>query len=185
MGWTVQAASHTGALCFVRAAAHDPAVLEYSDQPPPIWLRYGSSDGRRVRPVAHTPACFVLWRDRAGWGECKDDPELRRLEARHPHRYCRDDAGRWHCPPGERYATAGGLCYQLYCAAAVKWVGQHHVDFLQEYRRTAADLVSAAAAHEMQGLVAATAGLSIAGVLDRRIHATADDLSALSAAGHR
>lgn len=183
MGWTVQAESHTVELCFVRVAEHDAAVLEYYDQPPPIWLRYCTRDGRHVRPVAHTPDFFVLWHDVAGWVECKDDTELRRLEAHNPHRYCRDDTGRWHCPPGEQYAAAVGLRYRVYSSADVNWVWQDNLDFLQDYLRADADLVSDVAAREIERLVAATPGLSIAQALDRLGSATADDLYTLIAAG--
>jgi putative transposase len=183
MGWTVQAESHTVELGFVRAAEHDAAVLEYYDQPPTIWLRYRTRDGRQVRPVAHTPDFFVLWHDSAGWVECKDDTELRRLETHNPHRYCRDDAGRWRCPPGEQYAATVGLRYRVYSSADVNWVWQDNLDFLQDYLRAGPDLVSDVAAREIETLVAATPGLSITQVLDHLGGATADDLYALIAAG--
>jgi len=162
MGWTVQTESHTVELCFARIAEHDQEIHEYYDQPPAIVLRYRTPDGRTVRPVRHTPDYFVLWRDHAGWVECKDDPNLRRLETHNPHRYCCDATGRWRCPPGEEYACTLGLSYQVYCSSAVNWVYQDNLDFLQDYLRASQDLVAEEAAREIQTMVVADPGLSIA-----------------------
>jgi transposase InsO family protein len=183
MGWTVQTESHTVELCFARIAEHDQEIHEYYDQPPAIVLRYRTPDGRTVRPVRHTPDYFVLWRDHAGWVECKDDPNLRRLETHNPHRYCCDATGRWRCPPGEEYACTLGLSYQVYCSSAVNWVYQDNLDFLQDYLRASQDLVAEEAAREIQTMVVADPGLSIAQVLRQLDHATADDLYGLIATG--
>ncbi len=182
MGWTVQAESHTVELCFARDAEHDEDVCEYYDQPAAIWLRYCSKEGRQVRPVHHTPDYFVLWRDRAGWVECKQEAELRRLEEWNPNRYCRK-ADHWCCPPGEHYAMSLGLCYQVYSSTEVNWVWQDNLDFLQDYLRTDADLVTDDAARQIRALVEEEPGVSVAHVLGRLTRATADDLYALIAAG--
>lgn len=183
MGWMVQAESHTVELCFARAAEHDEDVCEYYDQPAAIWLRYCTKEGRQVRPVRHTPDYFVVWRDRAGWVECKEEAELRRLEERNPNRYCRNADGHWCCLPGEHYAMALGLCYQVYSSAGVNWVWQDNLDFLQDYLRADDDLVSDDATRQIRALVEDEPGVSVAQVLARLTRATADDLYALIAVG--
>jgi hypothetical protein len=103
MGVTIQFESHRVELAFVREMEHDLAVLEYYDQPPPIPLDYKTAKGRHLR-VVHTPDFFVMREAAAGWEECKVEEELHRLSERIPNRYCRDEQGTWHCPPGEGYA---------------------------------------------------------------------------------
>jgi transposase InsO family protein len=76
-----------------------------------------------------------------------------------------------------------GLSYQVYSSAEVNWVWQDNLDFLQDYLRADDDLVSADATQEIEALVDADPGLSVAQALARLTHATADDLYALLAAG--
>jgi len=77
MGVTVQFESHRVELAGIYEMEHDPSVLEYFDQPPPIKLTYESPTGRSMG-VWHTPDFFVI-RDRgAGWEEWKTEEELQR-----------------------------------------------------------------------------------------------------------
>lgn len=48
MGRTVQFESHTVELAGIWDYEHDPLVLEFYDQPPPIKLRYESARGRSL-----------------------------------------------------------------------------------------------------------------------------------------
>ncbi len=48
MGVTIQFESHRVELAFVYEMEHDPAVLEYYDQPPSIPLAYEAANGRRL-----------------------------------------------------------------------------------------------------------------------------------------
>ena len=56
MGVTIQFESHRVELPFVYEMEHDPAVLEYYDQPPSIPLAYPAVSGRRL------PALSVVFR---------------------------------------------------------------------------------------------------------------------------
>jgi putative transposase len=99
MGVTIQAESHKNEFAGVYEMEHDPAVLEYYDQPPSITLHYQAKNGRAIG-VLHTPDYFVIRSDSAGWEEWKTEEDLLRLADKMPHRYFRGEGGQWHCPPG-------------------------------------------------------------------------------------
>jgi hypothetical protein len=134
MGVTIQFESHRVELPFVYEMEHDPAVLEYYDQPPSIPLAYPTASGRRLL-VMHTPDYFVLRHDSAGWVECKTEDDLEKLAIRSPHRYVRDDAGNWRCPPGEAHASALDLDYSVWSSSKVNWNLQRNLQFLDDYLR--------------------------------------------------
>src|SRR5437763_10691429 len=48
MGVVIQAESHKNELAGVYEMEHDPTVLEYFDQPPPITLLYQAKNGRSI-----------------------------------------------------------------------------------------------------------------------------------------
>jgi hypothetical protein len=73
----------------------------------------------------------------AGWEECKMEEELDRLAVKSANRYCRDETGRWRCPPGETYAAQFGLYYQVVSSAGINWIWQRNIIFLDDYLRTA------------------------------------------------
>src|SRR5438445_34335 len=126
MGVTIQAESHRNELAGIYEKEHDPATLEYYDQPPPIKLVYPAKSGRRVG-VLHTPDYFVLRTDSVGWEEWKMAEELERLADAMPHRYRRGDDGQWQCPPGEEYAQPLGFFYRVRSSAEIDWVFQRNL----------------------------------------------------------
>lgn len=134
MGVTIQFESHRVELPFVYEMEHDPAVLEYYDQPPSIPLAYPAASGRRLS-VMHTPDYFVLRQDSVGWVECKAEDDLQKLAIKSPHRYVRDDVGNWRCPPGEDHAAALGLDYRVWSSTKVNWNLQRNLQFLDDYLR--------------------------------------------------
>jgi putative transposase len=134
MGVTIQFESHRVELPFVYEMEHDPAVLEYYDQPPSIPLAYPTASGRRLS-VMHTPDYFVLRHDSAGWVECKTESDLEKLAIKSPHRYVRDDLGNWRCPPGETHALALGLDYRVWSSTKINWNLQRNLQFLDDYFR--------------------------------------------------
>jgi putative transposase len=107
-------------------------VIEYYDQPEKIALKYRSKTGRQVT-AWHTPDFFVIREDGVSWEEWKTEAELEQLGEKHPHRYCRDEQGRWHCPPGKAYANQFGLNYRLRSNAEINWVLYSNLEFLHEY----------------------------------------------------
>src|SRR5947209_16610698 len=78
MGCTIQFESHRGELAFIYQLEHDPAVLEFYDQPEPIKLTYQGKTGRQVG-LFHTPDFYVLREDGWRWVECKMEDQLRQL----------------------------------------------------------------------------------------------------------
>jgi putative transposase len=135
MGRVIQAESHQVELPAVHWMEQDDAVLEYYDQPCKIELEYESKKGRSVR-VKHTPDFFVMKVDWAGWEEWKTDEGLNELMTTTPNRYCRNEQGRWHCPPGENYAARAGLEYRVRASSEINWIFQRNVQFFDDYWRT-------------------------------------------------
>ena len=164
MGVTIQFESHRNELAAIYAMEHSRAVVEYWDQPPPIKLTYRTPAGRAVG-VLHTPDFFVLRTDAAGWEEWKLEDDLRRLAERQPQRYCRTAAGTWRCPPGEAYAQACGLSYQLRSSAEINWVFQRNMLFLEDYLRAEPAPSPPAVAETIQRMVAAQPGMTLQALL--------------------
>jgi putative transposase len=134
MGVTIQAESHKNELAGVYEMEHDPTVLEYFDQPPPITLHYQAKNGRSIG-VLHTPDYFVIRSDAAGWEEWKAEEDLLRLAERMPHRYFRGEDGQWHCPPGECVAEPLGFYYRVRSSAEIPWTFLRNLSFLEDYLR--------------------------------------------------
>jgi transposase InsO family protein len=177
---TIQAESHRNELAGIYEKEHDPATLEYYDQPPAIKLVYSAKSGRRVG-VWHTPDYFVLRIDAVGWEEWKTAEELERLGETMPHRYRQADDGRWACPPGEEYARPLGFFYRVRSSAEIDWVFQRNLLFLEDYLRTDCPAVEERAAAAVQALVAQQPGLSLGQLLRQVVGATSDDVYRLIA----
>ena len=107
----VQFESHTVELPLIHKLEHDADVLEYYSQPSTLEIRYLSADGR-LRRHRHTPDCFVIRHDGAGWIEGKCDDVLRKLSTNEPRRYQYTNDG-WTCPPGNKYVEPLGLTYSV------------------------------------------------------------------------
>ena len=168
MGVTIQFESHRNELAAIYAMEHASAVVEYWDQPPPIKLAYCTPAGRAIG-VLHTPDFFVLRTDAAGWEEWKLEDDLRRLAERQPQRYCRTAEGRWRCPPGEAYAQAVGLSYQLRSSAEINWVFQRNMIFLEDYLRAEPGSIPAAVEETIRRVVAAQPGMTLQELLHHDI----------------
>jgi putative transposase len=151
MGVTIQFESHRNELAFILELEHDPEVLEYYDQPPPIALEYRSKTDRLVR-VTHTPDFFVIRTDGAFWVECKPEKKLRETEKVQPNRFCRGEEG-WRCPPGEAYAGQFGLGYRVRSSDDIDWIFLENVDFLEDYLRAETIEVEEWAANFLQSLL--------------------------------
>jgi putative transposase len=132
MHCTIQFESHTVELAGIREYEHQRSVREYYDQPGCIELRYASRQGRNLR-VLHTPDFFVLRADGAGWEEWKSSADLADLAERMPQRYQQRADGSWSCPPGEAYAAERGLTYRVRSSAAIDWLYQRNLVFLEDY----------------------------------------------------
>jgi putative transposase len=135
MGVTIQFESHRVELAGIYEMEHDPSVLEYFDQPPPIKLNYGSPTGKGIG-VVHTPDFFVIREREAGWEEWKTEEELERLKSRSPNRYSPKDPTGWDCPPGTGYAEPLGLYYRVRSSAEIDWTFQRNIQFLDDYLRS-------------------------------------------------
>jgi hypothetical protein len=159
MGVAIQAESHRVELAGLYEYEHDPLVLEFYDQPPAIKLEYQSGSGRQAG-AWHTPDFFVLRVDKVGWEEWKTDVGLERLAETIPHRYVRDAAGQWRCPPGERFAEPFGLFYRLRSSAEIDWVFQRNLRFLDDDLRVETPPVSTETAEAILELVVQQPGIT-------------------------
>jgi TnsA endonuclease N terminal. len=164
MGRTIGFESHTVELAGIWEYEHDPLVLEFYDQPPPIKLSYESASQRPLG-VVHTPDFFVLRVDGAGWEEWKDEGTLVRLADRAPGRYRRDPDG-WSCPPGEAVARPLGLSYRLRSDVEIDPVVYANLRFLDDYLWTVAP-VPQAVADVLRDVVVQEPGITVELLLDR------------------
>lgn len=182
MGVTIQFESHRVELPFVYELEHDASVLEYYDQPPSIPLSYSAANGRALA-VVHTPDYFVIRQDSAGWEECKTAEDLEKLASKSPHRYCRDCAGKWCCPPGEAYASAIGLYYRVRSSDEINWVLQRNLQFLEDYLRVDYAGVAAIIDQSAKAAVEAGPGILLSDLLERVKPGSRDDIFLLIATG--
>jgi len=180
MGVTIQAESYKNELAGVYEMEHDPTVLAFYDQPPPIKLQYQAKNGRRIG-VLHTPDYFVIRADTLGWEEWKTEEDLKRLAEKMPHRYVRQEDGRWRCPPGERVATPLGFYYRLRSSHDIDWVFQRNLRFLSYYLRTDTPAVQPQAREEVIARASSHPGITLHALLQQRERATSDDIYTLLA----
>src|SRR5258708_2694593 len=180
MGRTIQFESLRGELAFIYQMEHDPAVLEYYDQPGSIKLVYSSRTGKQVG-LFHTPDFFVIRDDGAGWVECKMEEQLSQLAEQMPHRYVRNVDGTWSCPPGEAYAQPFGLFYCLQSSAQIDWVYQRNLRFLEDYFRFSRPPVETEVANDIRALIMSKPALTLLELLQGLPTGTPDDVYALIA----
>lgn len=131
MGVTIQFESHKNELPFIYELEKDSNVLEYYDQPEAIKLNYFNK-GKNLG-ISHTPDFFVVYRDSAGWVECKTEEELLKLAVKSPNRYQLDEHNEWICPPGIEYAKQLGLSYELRSSKKINWILLRNIEFLKEF----------------------------------------------------
>jgi putative transposase len=175
MGMTIQFESHQVELSAIYELEHDPQVLEFYDQPPPIKLDYLGADGRR-RSHLHTPDFFVIGEDRIGWEECKTEEALLELEKKNPNRYCRDEQGDWRAPAGEEFAARFGLSYRVRSSRSINWIFQRNIRFLEDYYLTETPLVSEDSRRAALAVVTNEPGLTLAELLGRIDATTSRDV---------
>lgn len=180
MGVTIQFESHRVELAAVYAMEHDPDVLEFYDQPPPLTLCYQAPNGRNLR-VVHTPDYFVLRLGRASWEEWKPEEELVRLAAKNPNRYQQGADGRWRCPPGEQVAGNVGLEYRVRSSSELDPIYQRNLVFLEDYLRSDRPVVTAEVSRFVRALVADAPGLTLLDLFRRAPSVSADEIYVLIA----
>lgn len=182
MGVVIQAESHRNELAAVYAMEHDPHVLAYYDQPPPLKLTYLARQGRRVG-VLHTPDFFVIRVDSICWEEWKLEAELERLAEAMPARYVRTSTG-WSCPPGEEVAATWGFAYRVRSSAEIDWIFQRNLQFLTDYLHPACPSVDPVVAARVLALVTAQPGITLAELLAGEPGWSSDQIYTLLARNH-
>ena len=175
MGCTIQFESHRGELAFIYQLEHDPAVLEFFDQPESIKLVYPGKTGKPVG-LFHTADFFVIREDGAGWVECKMEEHLLHLADHMPHRYVRNVDGTWSCPPGEAYAQPFGLWYRVQSSAQIDWVYQRNLRFLEDYVCVSRPPLEAEVTTAIRALVMGKPALTLLELLEGLSAGTPDDV---------
>jgi putative transposase len=174
MGFGIQFESRRNELAAITLMEHDPAVLEYYDQPERIKLTY---QGPRKRvSVRHTPDFFVLREDGVGWVECKMEEDLIRFAQQHSQRYVRATDETWTCPPGVAYAKSVGLSYWLRSSQETNPVYFENLRFLEEYLIGARPAVPPETVATIRSLVMHQPGMYLFDLLRTLGGATADDV---------
>ncbi len=174
MGFGIQFESRHNELAAITLMEHDPAVLEYYDQPERIKLTYQGPQ-KRVS-VWHTPDFFVLREDGVGWMECKTEEALIRFAQQHSQRYVQADDGTWNCPPGVAYAQTVGLSYWLRSSRETNHIYFENLRFLEEYLIGTPPPVPAETVTTLRSLVMQQPGMSLGDLLGQFLRATADEV---------
>ncbi len=174
MGLGMQFESRCNELAAITLMEHDPAVLEYYDQPERIRLTYQRP--RKRVSVGHTPDFFVLREDRAGWMECKMEDALLRFAQQHSQRDVQAADGPWICPPGVAYAKTLGLAYWLRSSRETNQVSFEHLRFLEAYLIGTGAAVRPETIAAIRCLVMPQPGMPLLDLLRRLGHATAEDV---------
>ena len=180
MKLVIQAESHTVELPVLHLLEHDPDVLEFYDQPEGIRLRYKTIDGRSAT-AQHTPDFLVIRTGSAGWIECKQEEELRKLAKTHPNRYYREADGVWRCPPAEAIAEERGLTYEIYSSDQIDWILQRNFDFLDDYLRYDREEVPDEIARWVRQAVEASPGILLGDLRRKLAEVSADAIHFLIA----
>jgi putative transposase len=186
MGMSIQYESHTLELPFIYVIEHDNTVLEYYDQPNQAKLDYiGVHKNKEKRKVFYyTPDFFIIYKDVAGWVECKPEDKLTELSRLDPYRYRKDEDGRWRCPPGEQYAKAYNLNFYVYSSDQIDWVLLRNIKFLEAYFRHHHAL-SEDRADKIMTIVHRKQGIELQELLEEvdELGLSADDIYTLIASG--
>lgn len=108
----------------------DHECCEFWDQPPVIPL----NTPRKTHPIYHHyPDYFVIYRDVAGWLQCKRESELERISNEKPWLYTKNDEGHWRCPPGEEYAAQFGLKFWVKSEKDFSLILADNLMYLEEF----------------------------------------------------
>lgn len=180
MGKTIQFESHRNELAHIYKLENDDDVLEYYDQPLPIFLDYLSKSGRR-NYHSHTPDFFVIRKNTAGWEECKTEQDLLKLRQDSPNRWCREDNGNWRCPPGEEYASPFNFYYIVRSSSEINSTFLRNFVWLADYFQSKPLKVDELVTSNVQTLVKTQPGISLSEIIDQVEEATIDDLNILIA----
>nr|WP_290221389.1 Mu transposase C-terminal domain-containing protein [Trichocoleus desertorum] len=178
MGLTIQFESHRNELARIYELEHDPDVLEYYDQPPPIELIYQAKSGRENRHL-YTPDFFIIRVNSAGWEECKTEQELTKLSQDSPNRYSKQEDERWHCPPGEEFAARIELSFNVWSDAEISWISQRNFVWLEDYIGLEPSSVFDEASQAVVALIKAKLGITLAELLQQADGFNADDVYTL------
>ncbi|AJI08701.1 MULTISPECIES: DDE-type integrase/transposase/recombinase [Bacillus] len=181
MGVTIQYESHRIELNAIYKMEYDLSVLEYYDQPNPIFLEYMSKNNRKVT-VNSTPDFFVIRENEAGWEEWKTEEELLKLSQQSPNRYMRDLEGNWRCPPGEKFAERFGLKFYLRSSKEINWNFSRNIQVLEDYI-TASEWIELdeQKIRLMRDIVSSKYGITIEEVLESYYTLTIDDIYSIIA----
>lgn len=181
MGVTIQFESHRNELAHIYKLEYDEDVLEYYDQPPPIFLDYLSKNGRR-NYHSHTPDIFAIRKNSAGWEEYKTEKELLKKIKESPNRWQRTESGKWFSPPGSVYAAQFGLYYIVSSEAEISSTFLRNFVWLSDYFIESEDLsVPPTVIEAIHALLVARPGITLAEVMNLVKNASVDYLNILIA----
>lgn len=184
MGMTIQFESHKVELPAVYEMEYSSSVLEYYDQPKPVFMEYLSKNGRKIS-VNSTPDYFLIREDGAAWEEWKTEEQLIKLAVESPNRYVKDDEGKWRCPPGEKYAAKFGMKFHLRSSKEINWIFQRNITFLEDYLKNSyKDKVSHLKIQVVRDILTSQFAITLEEILDNNSIFLAEDLYIMLAQGN-
>lgn len=178
MGVTIQFESHRNELGHIYQLEYDEDVLEYYDQPPPIFLDYLSKSGRR-NYHKHTPDTFVIRKEECGWEEYKTEKELFKKLQESPNRWQRTPEGKWLCAPGTDVASQFGFYYVVRSEAQINSTFLRNFIWLSDYFHSSKPLsVKEELTKSVRTLVSQKVGITLAQII-QQTSVSIDDLNIL------
>lgn len=181
MGLTLQFESHKNELATILSLEYDEDVLEFYDQPfPPLRLEYKSKKGRQVTAL-HTADFFVIYKQSAGWVECKTEQNLKKLVDTQPTRYVHKEDDSWSCPPGEEYTKQFGLSYWVRSSSKNNKTYVRNIEFLEDYLRSESLDIPDNIRKEIIATVKENPGITFERLLQSSTNTTTDHLYGLIA----
>lgn len=132
MGSMIQYESVTGERPIIAQNEHDPDVLMFIEQTPPIPLHF-KKNGRNIG-YNQCVDFFVIRSTSAGWEEFKKKSKLEEIAATGSEQYVCEN-GKWRCPSGEEHASKFGLYYAVRTEDDIDWIRYRNLNFLSAYKR--------------------------------------------------
>lgn len=140
MGRAVYAESRTCEFPALYIREHDPETVEYWPQPIKLDIDVEGPNGGKTR-LQHTPDLFLI---EHGFiiEEWREPARLERYAAERPHHFYRDESGRWHYTPVEKYLKELGIEYRLRSSQEHPRKYLANLSFLEDYSRETTPPVS-------------------------------------------
>lgn len=134
-------------------------VIEIWDQPPFFNINYLNNNKKNIGH-RYTADFFIIRKGGAGWEEWKREEALEKECEKNNNKYCKDDEGFWHFPPGEEYALPLGLYFHVHSSDEIDPTLHRNLKLLLPHYNAEID-VSLPVHENVQELVKGNPGITL------------------------